>query len=94
LTAILEGITRNSIVDLARHMGLTVHEAILSRDEVYIADEAFFTGTAAELTPIREVDDRTIGSGRPGPLTAKLQEAFFRVVQGKDDTFQDWLTYI
>ena len=94
LTAILEGITRNSIVDLARHMSLTVHEAILSRDELYIADEAFFTGTAAELTPIREVDDRTIGNGRPGPITAKLQEAFFRVVQGKDDTFQDWLTYI
>jgi branched-chain amino acid aminotransferase len=94
LTAILEGITRNSIVDLARHMGLTVHETILSRDELYIADEVFFTGTAAELTPIREVDDRSIGSGRPGPLTAKLQEAFFRVVQGKDDAFQDWLTYI
>lgn len=94
LTAILEGITRNSLVDLARHMGLTVHEAVLSRDELYIADEAFFTGTAAELTPIREVDDRCIGSGRPGPLTAKLQEAFFRVVQGKDETFQEWLTYI
>ena len=94
LTAILEGITRNSIIDVARHMGLTVHEAILSRDELYIADEAFFTGTAAELTPIREVDDRLIGSGRPGPMTAKLQEAFFRVVQGKDDTFQEWLTYI
>jgi branched-chain amino acid aminotransferase len=94
LTAILEGITRNSIVDLARYMGLTVHEAILSRDELYIADEVFFTGTAAELTPIREVDDRSIGSGRPGPVTAKLQETFFRVVQGKDDTFQDWLTYI
>jgi len=94
LTAILEGITRDSIVELARHMGLTVHETILSRDELYIADEMFFTGTAAELTPIREVDDRSIGSGRPGPITAKLQESFFRIVQGKDDTFQDWLTYI
>jgi branched-chain amino acid aminotransferase len=94
LTAILEGITRNSIVDLARHMGIPVHESIFSRDELYIANEAFFTGTAAELTPIREVDNRTIGSGGPGPVTAKLQEAFFRIVQGKDDTFQEWLTYL
>lgn len=92
LTAILEGITRNSIIDLARHMGIPVQESILSRDELYIANEAFFTGTAAELTPIREVDDRTIGSGGPGPVTAKLQEAFFRIVQGKDDAFQEWLT--
>jgi branched-chain amino acid aminotransferase len=94
LTAILEGITRNSVIDLARHMGITVHETIFSRDELYIADEAFFTGTAAEITPIREVDNRTIGSGRPGSMTCKLQEAFFRVVQGKDDTFQEWLTYL
>jgi branched-chain amino acid aminotransferase len=94
LTAILEGITRNSIVDLARYLGLQVHETIFSRDELYIADEAFFTGTAAELTPIREVDNRTIGSGRPGPITHKLQQAFFRVVQGKDDTFKEWLTYL
>jgi branched-chain amino acid aminotransferase len=94
LTSILEGITRNSIIDLARHLGLQVHDAIFSRDELYIADEAFFTGTAAELTPIREVDNRTIGSGRPGPVTHKLQQAFFRVVQGKDDTFKEWLTYI
>jgi branched-chain amino acid aminotransferase len=94
LTSILEGITRNSIIDLARHLGLQVHESIFSRDELYIADEAFFTGTAAELTPIREVDNRTIGSGRPGTVTHKLQQAFFRVVQGKDDTFNEWLTYI
>jgi len=94
LTAILEGITRNSIIDLARHLGVQVQESIFSRDELYIADEAFFTGTAAELTPIREVDNRTIGSGRPGPITHKLQQAFFRVVQGKDDTFKEWLTYI
>jgi branched-chain amino acid aminotransferase len=94
LTSILEGITRNSIIELARHLGLTVHETIFSRDELYIADEAFFTGTAAELTPIREVDNRMIGNGRPGPLTHKLQQAFFRVVQGKDDTFKAWLTSI
>jgi branched-chain amino acid aminotransferase len=94
LTSILEGITRNSILDLARHLGLTVHDSIFSRDELYIADEAFFTGTAAEITPIREVDNRTIGNGRPGPITHKLQQAFFRVVQGKDDTFKAWLTYM
>jgi branched-chain amino acid aminotransferase len=94
LTSILEGITRNSIIDLARHLGLQVQESIFSRDELYIADEAFFTGTAAELTPIREVDNRTIGGGRPGPVTHKLQQAFFRVVQGKDDTFKEWLTYL
>lgn len=94
LTAILEGITRNSIIDLARHLGLPVQESIFSRDELYIAEEAFFTGTAAELTPIREVDNRTIGSGRPGPVTHRLQQAFFRVVQGKDDTFKEWLTYL
>jgi branched-chain amino acid aminotransferase len=81
-------------MDLARHLGLTVHEMIFSRDELYIADEVFFTGTAAEITPIREVDNRTIGSGRPGPITHKLQQAFFRVVQGKDDTFKAWLTHI
>ena len=94
ITTILEGITRNSIIDLARHMGVQVQEAVFARDELYIADEAFFTGTAAELTPIREVDNRMIGSGRPGPITHKLQQAFFRVVQGKDDTFKEWLTYI
>lgn len=94
LTSILEGVTRNSIIDLARHLGLTVQESIFSRDELYIADEAFFTGTAAELTPIREVDNRSIGDGRPGPITHKLQQAFFRVVQGKDDTFKEWLTFI
>lgn len=92
LTAILEGITRNSIIDLAQHLGLTVREAIFSRDELYIADEAFFTGTAAELTPIREVDNRRIGDGCRGPVTHKLQQAFFRIVQGKDDTFASWLT--
>ena len=83
LTSILEGITRNSIIDLARHLGLTVHETIFSRDELYIADEAFFTGTAAELTPIREVDNRPIGSGRPGAVSHKLQQAFFSGCAGQ-----------
>ena len=94
LTAILEGITRNSVIDLAREMGLTVRETVFSRDELYIADEVFFTGTAAELTPIREVDNRKIGAGLPGPLTHKLQQAFFRIVQGKDDAYKSWLTFI
>ena len=94
LTAILEGITRNSVIDLARNMGLTVRETVFSRDELYIADEVFFTGTAAELTPIREVDNRVIGNGFPGPITHKLQQAFFRIVQGKDDAFKSWLTLI
>jgi branched-chain amino acid aminotransferase len=83
LTSILEGITRNSVIDLARHLGLTVHETIFSRDELYIADEVFFTGTAAEITPIREVDNRTIGSGRPGPITQQLAAGVLPVVQGR-----------
>ena len=94
LTAILEGITRNSVIDLARQQGLTVRETVFSRDELYIADEVFFTGTAAELTPIREVDNRKIGGGFPGPVTHKLQQAFFRIVQGKDDAYKSWLTFI
>ena len=94
LTAILEGITRNSVIDLARQLGLTVRETVFSRDELYIADEVFFTGTAAELTPIREVDNRKIGGGLPGPVTHKLQQAFFRIVQGKDDAYKSWLTFI
>ena len=94
LTAILEGITRNSVIDLARQLGLTVRETVFSRDELYIADEVFFTGTAAELTPIREVDNRKIGGGFPGPVTHKLQQAFFRIVQGKDDAYKSWLTFI
>ena len=94
LTAILEGITRNSVMDLARQLGLTVRETVFSRDELYIADEVFFTGTAAELTPIREVDNRKIGGGFPGPITHKLQQAFFRIVQGKDDAYKSWLTFI
>lgn len=71
-----------------------MHESIISRDELYMADAAFFTGTAAELTPSREVDDRRIDPGWPGPMSAKLQVAFFRIVQGRDDTFQDWLPYL
>jgi branched-chain amino acid aminotransferase len=71
-----------------------VKEDIFSRDELYLADEAFLTGTAAELTPLREVDGRRIGSGKPGPITQKLQAAFFAVVKGEDTRYQSWLTYI
>lgn len=92
LTSILEGITRNSIMQLARERGLTVVEERFTRDELYIADEVFMTGTAAELTPIRELDDRKIGSSTPGPVTKDLQTAFFDVVRGRDKKHPDWLS--
>ena len=84
LTSILPGITRESIITLARDKGYQVIEERFTRDELYIADEAFFTGTAAELTPIREVDDRQIGAGRRGPVTEDIQNAFFDVIKGKE----------
>jgi branched-chain amino acid aminotransferase len=92
LTSILEGITRNSIMQVARERGLTVVEERFTRDELYIADEVFMTGTAAELTPIREVDDRAVGTGKPGPITKDLQTAFFDIVQGRDSTHASWLS--
>lgn len=94
LTSILAGITRETIIQVARDMGLTVVEERFSRDDLYIADEAFLTGTAAELTPLREVDNRIIGSGKPGPVTKRLQDAFFSVVHGKDSRYKNWLTYV
>lgn len=94
LTSALEGITRDTIITLARDQGLQVIEKRITRDEVYVADEAFFTGTAAEVTPIREMDGRTIGSGTRGPITEKLQELYFDHVHGKGKDHQDWLTYI
>jgi branched-chain amino acid aminotransferase len=94
LTSVLAGITRDSIVAIARTLGYTVVEERFSRDEVYTCDEAFLTGTAAEITPIREVDDRPVGKVRPGPITKRLQEAFFAVVKGKDTRFERWLTYL
>jgi len=92
LTSILAGITRESIIKIARDMGITVVEERFSRDDLYIADEAFLTGTAAELTPLREVDNRVIGSGRPGPITKRLQDAFFAIVHGRDSRYKEWLT--
>jgi len=92
LTSALIGITRDSIITLAQEMGYTVASKRITRDDLYIADEAFFTGTAAEVTPIREVDGRAIGDGKRGPITARLQQAFFDCVQGKSDQHRDWLT--
>jgi len=94
LTAVLPGITRNAILTLAQDLGIPVKEDIFSRDELYLADEAFLTGTAAELTPLREVDGRRIGSGKPGPVTQKLQAAYFAVVKGEDARYQSWLNYV
>lgn len=92
LTSALDGITRNTIFTLANELGLEVIEKRITRDEVYIADEVFFTGTAAEVTPIREVDNRQIGEGTRGPITEKLQTMYFDVVQGRSDRHRDWLT--
>ena len=92
LTSALIGITRDSVITLAQDMGYTIGSKRITRDDLYIADEAFFTGTAAEVTPIREVDGRSIGSGERGPLTAKLQKAFFDLVNGKSDKHRDWLS--
>ncbi len=93
LTSALNGITRSTIFTLARELGLEVREKRITRDEVYIADEAFFTGTAAEVTPIREVDNRQIGSGSRGLITEKLQTMYFDVVYGRSEKHQNWLTY-
>ncbi len=94
LTSILEGITRETIIQLAAERGMRVVEERFTRDELYIADEAFFSGTAAEITPIREVDNRTIGMGKPGPVTKQLQAAFFDIVHGRDNKHEEWLTYV
>jgi branched-chain amino acid aminotransferase len=91
LTSALIGITRDTLITLAREAGYEVSARRLTRDDIYIADEAFFTGTAAEVTPIRELDNRTIGSGSRGPVTARLQSMFFDVVNGRSDRHRDWL---
>ena len=91
LTSCLEGITRDSIIRIAEDQGLTVKEKRITRDEVYVADEAFFTGTAAEVVPIREVDNRTIGSGVRGPITETLQGIYLESVRGAQADYADWL---
>ena len=94
LTSALEGITRDTIVQLAGEVGIEVIEKRITRDEVYGADEAFFTGTAAEVTPIRELDNRAIGAGSRGLITEKLQALYFDVVKGKSAKHADWLTLV
>jgi len=94
LASCLDGITRDSVLTMARDMGIEVIEKRITRDEMYCADEAFFTGTAAEVTPIRELDNRTIGSGSRGPVTEKLQALFFDVVAGKAPQYNHWLTLV
>jgi branched-chain amino acid aminotransferase len=92
--SILPGITRESVIQLLRDQGVDVREERMTRDEIYIADEAFLTGTAVEITPVRELDDRKIGKGTPGPITAGLQKAFFDVVRGRNDRHRNWLTFV
>jgi len=94
LTSILPGITRDSIIQITRVKGMPLVEERFTRDELYTAHEAFFTGTAAEITPIREVDDRTIGQGKPGPVTKQIQTAFFDIVKGKNPEYREWLDYL
>ena len=91
LTSALIGITRDSVITLAREMGYSVTARRITRDDLYIADEAFFTGTAAEVTPIRELDGRVIGAGKAGPITTRIQQAFFECVKGKAEGHRDWL---
>jgi branched-chain amino acid aminotransferase len=90
----LAGVTRNSVMTMAKDLGYVVHERSLVRTDLYLADEVFFTGTAAEITPIREVDDRAVGEGRRGPVTKSLQDAFFAATKGDDPRYAGWLTYV
>jgi len=94
LASCLDGITRDSVLTMARDLGIEIIEKRITRDEMYCADEAFFTGTAAEVTPIRELDNREIGIGSRGPITEKLQSLFFDVVAGKAPQYNHWLTLV
>jgi branched-chain amino acid aminotransferase len=93
-TSILPGITRESVLTIARDKGYDVQEERFTRDELYTADEAFFTGTAAEVTPIREVDNRKVGASCPGAVTSDLQQTFFNIIKGKDKKYERWLAYL
>ncbi len=92
--SILSGITRETVITLAREEGLTLQECRITRDQLLLADEVFFTGTAAEVTPVREVDNRSIGEGAVGPITKRIQSRFFEVVRGNDTTHPEWLTRV
>jgi branched-chain amino acid aminotransferase len=94
LHGVLGGITRATVIEIARDKGIPVEERAITRDELYVADEVFLTGTAAEVTPIREIDRRPIGEGTRGPVTALLQSAFFDVVEGRERKYERWLTYV
>jgi branched-chain amino acid aminotransferase len=94
LTSALDGITRNTVSRIIEDEGLKLVEKRITRDEIYICDEAFFTGTAAEVTPIRELDNRQIGSGSRGPITEKIQSRFFDAVYGRIPEYEGWLTYV
>jgi branched-chain amino acid aminotransferase len=90
----LNGITRKTVTAICKDLGLELKEKRITRDEIYIADEAFFTGTAAEVTPIRELDRVEIGSGTRGPITEKIQSAYFDVVYGRNAKYAEWLTLV
>jgi branched-chain amino acid aminotransferase len=94
LTSALDGITRDTVLTLAKELGIEIREKRITRDEVYIADEAFFTGTAAEVTPIRELDGRKIGNGGRGPITERLQTLYFDHVHGRNASHPEWLTLV
>ena len=94
LDVALDGITRKSVIAIAEEMGLPVIEKRITRDELYAADDVFFTGTAAEVTPIREIDNREIGIGERGPITTEIQQRYFDIVEGKNPAYRHWLTYV
>jgi len=94
LTNILGGITRDAVIRILRDGGVEVREEMFPRDAFYIADEAFMTGTAAEVTPVVELDDRKIGSGTPGPITKKVQQVFQGALHGREPKYRDWLYYV
>jgi branched-chain amino acid aminotransferase len=95
LSSVLPGITRNSVIEvMEKEMGLTIKEERVTRDELYIADEVFLTGTAAEVTPVREIDDRKIGIGKAGKIALELQKTFFNIVKGGSKKYEKWLTYV
>ena len=90
----LDGITRDAVIKICDHLGIALEERTITRDELYIAEEVFLTGTAAEITPVREVDNRVIGPGKKGPITDQIQKTFFEVVRGAHPKFQEWLTRV
>jgi branched-chain amino acid aminotransferase len=92
--SILGGITRDTVIRLAQEEGLAVEASMITRDQLYLADEVFFTGTAVEVTPVREVDDRAIGDGSVGPITKQLQRRYFEVVKGSDESHPEWHTFV